>query len=410
MSKNQNPEKGTKPKTEKIFWFFGFGFGFLTIKKLTEPTSQAYIIQEEAFAKTHLLRPKCSEMAALTMMDVLMTTLRGATDAEMLAFMQLLNDRGIPLFNAGEEARAPAPAPEPKAKEEAKKEPKVEEEPMPVAVDGAAPEASAYRIAAVDPTTCVGRVIDGCDKRWSPHILREKQCGKKMVDGCDLCKRCAVHEAKYAETGKKTGQWTGRVTEEPLEWVHMLGTAWAEKAKPKFNASAASAASVASDAASDSGASEEMEVVEKKVAPKAKKVTAEEKEAKKAETAAAAAAKKEAKKAETAAAAAAKKEAAAAAKPKKEVKPKKEKEVKEVKEVKKSEKKPEKSEPKVAAASAAVVEVEFELEDIGGTVYAVINGNVYDYDGDTEKRGAFVGRRVGDEDDASIDTDGAEVL
>jgi hypothetical protein len=245
-------------------------------------------------------------MAALTMMDVLMTTLRGATDAEMLAFMQLLNDRGIPLFNAGEAVRAPEPKAEepkePKAKKEPK--PKVEEEvPMPVAVDGAAPEASAYRIAAVDLTTCVGRLIDGCDKRWSPHILREKQCGKKMVDGYDLCKRCAVHEAKYAETGKKTGQWTGRVTEEPLEWVHMLGTAWAEKAKPKFNASApVPSPSPVSSPVADKEA--------KKAAAEAKKA---EKEAKKAE----AAAEKEAKKAAAAAKKAEKEAKKAAAEAKK---------------------------------------------------------------------------------------------
>jgi hypothetical protein len=250
------------------------------------------------------------EMSALTMMDVLMTTLRGATDAEMLAFMQLLNDRGIPLFYAGEEARAPEPKAkaEPKAKKEPKEpKPKVEVE-MPVAVDGAAPEASAYRIAAVDLTTCVGRLIDGCDKRWSPHILREKQCGKEMVDGYDLCKRCSVHEARYAETEKKTGQWTGRVTEEPLEWVHMLGTAWAETRVPKFNASAPVPSPVpAADKKAEAAAKKAAAAAEKE----AKKAAAEkEKEAKKA----AAAAKK--------AAAEAKKAEKAAAKPKKEAKAK----------------------------------------------------------------------------------------
>jgi len=245
-------------------------------------------------------------MSALTMMDVLMTTLRGATDAEMLAFMQLLNDRGIPLFYAGEEARAP------KAKKEPKEpKPKVEVE-MPVAVDGAAPEASAYRIAAVDLTTCVGRLIDGCDKRWSPHILREKQCGKEMVDGYDLCKRCSVHEARYAETEKKTGQWTGRVTEEPLEWVHMLGTAWAETRVPKFNASAPVPSPVpAADKKAEAAAKKAAAAAEKEAK---KAAAAAEKEAKKA----AAEKEKEAKKAEKEA----KKAEKAAAKPKKEAKAK----------------------------------------------------------------------------------------
>ena len=282
----------------------------LTIKKLTETTSQTYIIQEEAFAKTHLLRPKCSEMAALTMMDVLMTTLRGATDAEMLAFMQLLNDRGIPLFNAGEEARAPEPKAEEPKEPKAKKEPK-EEVPMPVAVDGAAPEASAYRIAAVDLTTCVGRGKDD-DKRWSPIVFRERQCGKKVVDGCDLCTTCAKRAEKNVDM-TVPGGWLGRVTDEPPSWMHMLGTAWAEKAKPKFNASApVPSPSPVSSPVADKEA--------KKAAAEAKKA---EKEAKKAE----AAAEKEAKKAAAAAKKAekeAKKAVAEAKKAEKAEKPKKE--------------------------------------------------------------------------------------
>ena len=262
-------------------------------------------------------------MSALTMMDVLMTTLRSATDAEMLAFMQLLNDRGIPLFNAGEEARAPEPKAEepkePKAKKEPKpkepKEPK-EEVPMPVAVDGAAPEASAYRIAAVDLTTCVGRGKDD-DKRWSPIVFRERQCGKKVVDGCDLCTTCAKRAEKNVDM-TVPGGWLGRVTDEPPSWMHMLGTAWAEKAKPKFNASApVPSPSPVSSPVADKEA--------KKAAAEAKKA---EKEAKKAEAAAekeakkaAAAAKKAEKEAKKAVAEAKKAEKAEKAeKPKKEVK------------------------------------------------------------------------------------------
>jgi histone H1/5 len=341
-------------------------------------------------------------MSATLEMETLMTTLRGATDEQWLAFMKLINEHGVPQFFASVDAKkaaamaeeadeAAATAKPAKAAPKPKKEPKKEvvaAKPLPSAEDGeTAPTADSYRLKAadIDETVCVGRAKDN-DNRWKPIIYRERQCGKKLVDGSDLCAGCQKREEKYED---KAGPWLGRVSDdEPLSWLHMLGTAWAEKAKPKFNASASgSSASVASDAASDSGASEEMEVVEKKVAPKAKKVTAEEKESKKAAAAAekeAAAAAKAAEKEAAAAVKAAEKEAAAAAKPKKEVKPKKEKEVKEVKEVKKSEKKPEKSEPKVAAASAAVVAVEFELEDIGGTVYAVRNGNVYDYDGDTE--------------------------
>jgi len=257
-------------------------------------------------------------MAALTMMDVLMTTLRGATDTEMLAFMQLLNDRGIPLFYAGEEARTP------------KKEPKAKAEPkvaMPVAMDGAAPDASEYRIAEadVDHTTCVGRLIqDSCaDKRWSKTVYREMQCGKKIAEDSDLCKICAKREEKYEG---KPGPWRGRVTEEPLSWLHMLGTAWAEGAKPTFNASAPAPSPVPSSAPSP--------------------VPAAEKEAKKA----AAEAKKEAKKAEKEAKKVEKEAKKAAAEKEKEAK-KVEKEAKKVeKEAKKVEKEAKKAEKPKAKA------------------------------------------------------------
>ena len=247
-------------------------------------------------------------MAALTMMDVLMTTLRGATDAEMLAFMQLLNDRGIPLFNAGEEARAPEPKAKKEPKEPKEPKPKVEVE-MPVAVDGAAPEASAYRITTIDESVCVGRGKDD-DKRWSPIVFRERQCGKKVVDGCDLCTTCAKRAEKNVDM-TVPGGWLGRVTEEPPSWMHMLGTAWAEKAKPKFNASAPVPSPVP---AADKAAKKEAAAAEKE----AKKAAAEkEKEAKKA-AAEAKKAEKEAKKE----AAEAKKAEKAAAKPKKEAKAK----------------------------------------------------------------------------------------
>ena len=367
-------------------------------------------------------------MSATLEMETLMTTLRGATDEQWLAFMKLYNERGVPQFFASvdakkaaamaeeaDEAAAAVAAPKaPKAKKEpkAKKAP-AEVAPLPETEDGSAPDASEYRMseADIDHSVCIGRAKDD-DKRWSPIIFRERQCGKKLEEDSDLCKTCHTREEKYAESSSPKIGWMGRVTEEPLDWVHMLGTAWAEEKKPKFNG-ASSAASVASDAASDSGASEEMEKPEeKKVAAKKTKVPAADKEAKKAAAAAereaAAAAKKEAAEAKKAAAAE-KKEVAAAAK-------------KEAAEAKKAAKKAEKpaAKPKaakaekVADASVPAVTVKANIEMIGDELYEVKDGNVYEWDREANagmgKRGDFVGRLQGTKGDYSIDTDAAEVL
>jgi hypothetical protein len=257
--------------------------------------------QVELFAKTHLIPfPKLSEMSALTI-DTLITTLRAASDAQFLTFMQLLNDRGIPLFHAAEAVVPEVP------------EPVV---PVPVVPVVAVPAASAYRVCAadIDYATCIGRSLKGGeDKRWKPIIYRESQCGKKVVEGSDLCTICTKREDKY---DGKAGAWTGRITEEPPGWLHMLGTAWATDKPPVFNATASVSSSASSVADSDSDA-------ESKAAAKAEKAeaAAAAKAAKDAEKAAAKAAAKAAKdaekaaeKAEKAAAAAAEKEAKAAAK------------------------------------------------------------------------------------------------
>ena len=237
--------------------------------------------QEEAFAKTHLLIPKISEMSALTI-DTLITTLRAASDAQFLTFMQLLNDRGIPLFHAAEAAPV-----------------------VPVA-EPVVPAPSDYRVCAadIDHSTCLGRVLKGGeDKRWKPIIYRESQCGKKQVEGGDLCTICTKNEAAY---DGKVGPWRLRVTEEPPGWLHMLGTTWAAKKKPVFNASASSSSS-ASSSASTVGDSESD--AESKDAAKATKAAA--KAEAKAAKEAAAAAKAEAKAAKDAEKAAAKEAAAA---------------------------------------------------------------------------------------------------
>jgi hypothetical protein len=99
------------------------------------------------------------------------------------------------------------------------------------------PTAAEYRLRAdeIDTTVCVGRRIKGGeDKRWTPFVYRESQCGRPFTEGSDLCARCAAKEAKYLADPNPRTDWTGRITEEPLAWVHMLGTEWAAGKKPKF--------------------------------------------------------------------------------------------------------------------------------------------------------------------------------
>jgi chemotaxis protein histidine kinase CheA len=93
------------------------------------------------------------------------------------------------------------------------------------------PDASAYRLPSeqIVEDVCVGRVIRDSykDSRWSIAIYRESQCGAVCEADEDLCKACLEREARYL-ADPKPGRWHGRVTEEPLDWQHMLGTAWAE--------------------------------------------------------------------------------------------------------------------------------------------------------------------------------------
>ena len=97
------------------------------------------------------------------------------------------------------------------------------------------PKPADYRLKpeTIDTSVCVGRTMKSGvddDKRWSPAVYREKQCGRAVESGHDICAKCAAAAAKAAETGKG-GSWNGRVTEAPPAWSHMLGTAWAAKCK-----------------------------------------------------------------------------------------------------------------------------------------------------------------------------------
>lgn len=343
--------------------------------------------------------------------------LSSASETQAADILSIL-DRGMALWHQRQEASAVTPSKPAKAKKEKapaapKKASKTPVE-LPEA-DGAGPDASDYRIAAsaIDESVCIGRNLKGGeDKRWKPIIFRESQCGGKLVEGSDLCSKCCKRQEKYA-ADPKPGDWTGRVTEDPLDWVHMLGTEWADEKKPKFlgtptsnsSSSASDAGSVASADSEENASVEEMPVsssasavakvskaAEKEAAAATKKAEREAEKAKKAAEKEAAAAAKKAEKEAAAAAKAAEKEAAAAAK--------------------KAAKKPAAAAKKAAApaeakvtAAAEPVEVEGELKLIDGTLYMLKKGNVYEYDELAEKVGDFVGRITAEE---TIDTEAEE--
>jgi hypothetical protein len=398
----------------------------------------------------------------------LIEVLSSATESQAADILSFL-DRGMALWAERKEAACPGssertpilttPSTGTPAKSKAKKEKEAPAAPkkakkaaaaeLPSASAGA-PEASEYRIdpSSIDETVCVARSLkDGEDKRFKPAIYRESQCGKKQVEGSDLCAICEKREALCAENPAKPGHWNGRITEEPGDWVHMLGTAWAAKARFVGSASAPASAS-ASDAGSVAEAEEEAEAEaeesvavaaapenasseEKKKMPVAKKpvtdkaaVAAAAKATKEAEKAASKAAKaakdaekaavkaaKDAEKAAEKAAAAAAKEATKAAKDAEKAAAKEAKAAKPAKAAKAEKPKAEKAE-KVAKPDAKVsttaepVVVEGAADVIDGTCYWIKNGNVYEYDEVTDTIGVFAGRRNAD---GTIDTEADEV-
>jgi hypothetical protein len=319
---------------------------------------------------------------------------------------------------------------------------------LPEAADGEAPTAAAYRMAAadIDDAVCVGRRLADStkDTRWKPAVYREFQCGKAQVAGCDLCETCRARKDRYdAAPGPKV-EWMGRITEEPLGWLHMLGTEWATGPKaPKWvggdggsdaasvssaesgsteKMSMSSGAGAAAAAAPASVASSKAEIAAAKAKAKAEEAVtkAKAKEAEKAAKEAAKAEEKAAKEAakaeEKAAKEAAKAEAAAAKEAEKAAKAA----AKEAEKAAKAAAKPTKAAaaPKTAAAAAAPVaakaapapsdapSTEGEIKFIGSDLYIIKGRNVYSYVEGTEKAGDFVGRLS--EDGESVDGDADE--
>jgi hypothetical protein len=338
-------------------------------------------------------------------LKTLLAVLRAATEEECCDLLTALN-KGTPLYServdgapAAKKVRASRPKKAVAASASAAA--------LPSADDGDAPTADAYRMSPedIDESVCVGRRVAEMDKRWKPAVFRETQCGKPTVDGCDLCTVCNRRQEKFADEEDATKSakigWLNRLTEDPPEWCHMLGTTWADEKKPKWLGSASASASEAGDSGEEEAAA--AAPAPKKAAKKAV-ASAEDKAAtlaaKKAEKEAEKAAAKAVKDAEKAAAKAEKEAEKEAAKAAKKAEPK----VVASKATAKAKAKSTAPSKKTAAVSAkadtaaAVADSEGDLEMIDGKMYMVRKGKVFAYDEITEETGDCVGRMSEDGD------------
>jgi chemotaxis protein histidine kinase CheA len=243
-----------------------------------------------------------------------------------------------------------------------------------------------------------------------------------VEEGSDLCATCARREQKYGETGK-VGPWAGRITEEPLDETHMLGTAWAEKKKPRFLGAAPAGAG--SEAASEEGEGDTASTAStakpkgkpgrKPMSPeeKAAKAAAKkaEKEAEKAEKASAKKAEKEAEKAEKAAAKKtekeAEKEAAKAAKKAEKAAAKKAEKAAAAPKPKATKKA---EAPAAAAGAGAPAAVEGELRFVCGAPCWLKGTNLYEYDDAAEVIGVYMGQFDGTTVIPDGEEGGAEIV
>jgi hypothetical protein len=320
--------------------------------------------------------------------EQLLSALKLASPEQCCALLMELH-RGMPLYNErmGESAAPAVAAPKKRGPGRPRKAAAAAAPvaPLPAVAEGDAPGASEYRVPAadIDESVCVGRRFADKDTRWSPHILRERQCCGKVEEGSDLCATCSRREEKYGETGVKSG-WAGRITEEPFDETHMLGTAWADKKKPRFLGAEAAPASEGGDA--DTASTASSATPKPKGKPGRKPMSPEEKAAKEAAKAAA----KEAEKAAKAAAKEAEKAAKAAAK---------EAEKAEKAAAKKAEKAPKakkEKEPVAAAAGAgAPAAVEGEMRFVDGCPCWLKGTNLYEYDDAAEVVKDYMGQYDG---------------
>jgi hypothetical protein len=167
-------------------------------------------------------------MATSTTTDILEARAR-ATEARAVAVAARAAATAAEAWAAAAEARAAAEEGRAAAAEEVVVAPVVD---LLVEDVDVAPDAASYRLpaAAIRQGVCMARAMGpaDADRRWSIAIYREHQCGEEVAVGSDLCSACRRRQAAYAAS-PRAGVWVGLITEEPLPWMHMLGTAWAER-------------------------------------------------------------------------------------------------------------------------------------------------------------------------------------
>ncbi len=304
-------------------------------------------------------------------------------------------DAEVPIAKSSKPAAASASAPDRRAKE--RKPRAAAEKPAALpAADGEAPSAASYRVASVKESVCMGRRTSEStkDARWKPSIYGEEQCGRAVETGSDLCPVCKNRLTRYTENPSDKIGWLGRVSEEPLDWMHMLGTAWAAKANPRFgsgSACASEAASVASAPAAAAAAAAAKPGRKSKQTEEEKEAAAAAKAAEKATKDAAKEAAKAAKEAEKAAV----KAATAAAVQK----------VKDDAAAKKAAAAPAAAAAKADTATPAAT-VAHKIVCVAGEMYAVRGSNAFAYDPMDDSMGDYVGRLSADGN--AVDTEAAE--
>ena len=263
-------------------------------------------------------------MASPVTIPALLAALREATAAELGALLTEL-DRGMPVWQAAQQRDQP---------DEAVAAAGADAPPAPV--KPAIPTAASYRMdpSLIRADRCQARLLgpDGGDKRWSPAVYYERQCGKAPAsllptsadlpfDGSSLCttcqKRAGLYTACIATGSKKissnssAGGWNGLITEAPLDRTHMLGTAWAETKKPRWHGDDSASESGSASSGGRSRLTPEERIVRAETKLAARVAAATLRQEAKSIRAATKAAEKETKKAEKAAKAAAKKGAVA---------------------------------------------------------------------------------------------------
>ncbi len=373
------------------------------------------------------LRQQSNNMETSTTfkLETLLEILRAGTEEQMAEILAVLN-RGMPLYNASVEAAAPAASKRAAGgagtgvgRPKKAVDPRASL-PLPAVAEGEAPTAADYRLKEeeIKEGVCMARTTPRGDKRWSVELLFEGQCGGETVEDGDLCETCARRAEAYA-TSPKPGKWTGRVTEDPLPWMHMLGTAWATSSAsagklkwlgvaPAADGASSVSSGSESSAAGGAGAAAVSKAAEKAAAKAAKEAEkAAAKAAKEAEKAAA----KAAKEAEKAAAKAAK-EAEKAAKPKSTPKPKKAASPAVAESTGAGGGAAAGAVPAKADAAASATPTDGEIKYLGGEPRWVRGTKVYEYDMLSEAVGEFVGRLQADgetiDGDAEEDSDSDE--